>query len=217
MESMTEARPCCVKSLISDAAMDLAFKGVVELMPSWSFEPITMIRLAEISQKSRPQQDRSVGEEFLAVDEVAVSSPTLRRVLDPFESRVIWVRRQVDSIQGNMPTERRGWFQLNVEKPISEIVAELDSWARKKVERFPKPPEILSGPTQHLTRREVEILDRLSKGERYCDISDSLGVSIDTVRGHLRRLYPKLGVHCRTAAVAVYLETRTLVHGTTIS
>lgn len=57
-----------------------------------------------------------------------------------------------------------------------------------------------------LTRRESEILDNLSKGYRNKQIADLLGITIDTVRAHLRSIYDKLHVDSRTAAVRQYLS-----------
>lgn len=57
-----------------------------------------------------------------------------------------------------------------------------------------------------LTPREREVLDLLSKGHRYKEISDTLSISFDTVRAHLRNIYDKLHVRSRTEAVVKYLQ-----------
>ncbi len=61
-------------------------------------------------------------------------------------------------------------------------------------------------PTANLTAREQEILERLAQGYRYKEIADSLSISFDTVRSHLRNIYDKLHVHSRTEAVLKYLK-----------
>jgi DNA-binding CsgD family transcriptional regulator len=48
-----------------------------------------------------------------------------------------------------------------------------------------------------LTAREVEVLQLLSKGRSKAYIAETLFISENTVRGHSRRLYVKLGVHSR--------------------
>jgi DNA-binding CsgD family transcriptional regulator len=53
-----------------------------------------------------------------------------------------------------------------------------------------------------LTAREREVLDWLSGGKTDRDIADILGISPRTVHKHLQRIYEKLGVETRTAAVA---------------
>ena len=46
-----------------------------------------------------------------------------------------------------------------------------------------------------LTARESEILLLLAQGIRAPEIEDTLGISIDTVRSHIKHLYAKLDVH----------------------
>jgi two-component system NarL family response regulator len=69
--------------------------------------------------------------------------------------------------------------------------------------------------TRHLSSalsgREVEVLELVSKGMRNKEISAALGVSQETVQTYLKRLFLKLGVNDRTAAVTVAL-TRGIVH-----
>ena len=52
-----------------------------------------------------------------------------------------------------------------------------------------------------LTVREAEVLRWLSGGKTDRDIGCILGISTRTVHKHLQRIYEKLGVETRTAAV----------------
>lgn len=52
-----------------------------------------------------------------------------------------------------------------------------------------------------LTPREKEILELLAHGEMYKEVSHKLGISLDTVRTHIRHIYEKLQVRSRTEAV----------------
>ena len=72
--------------------------------------------------------------------------------------------------------------------------------ARLVVEKF-RQPAPSANPDQELSWREQEILQLLAQGYLYKEIAASLGVSIDTVRCHLRHVYEKL--HVRTRAEAV--------------
>ena len=56
-----------------------------------------------------------------------------------------------------------------------------------------------------LTAREQEVLRELAQGKSNRDIAESLWVSDDTVKSHLRRIYRKLGVGTRAEAVALYI------------
>jgi DNA-binding NarL/FixJ family response regulator len=77
--------------------------------------------------------------------------------------------------------------------------------ARMVVETFQKPA--LEEPTHsELSGRETEILALVAKGRTNKEIGPALNISYDTVRAHLRRIYEKLHVRCRTEAVMKYLE-----------
>lgn len=52
-----------------------------------------------------------------------------------------------------------------------------------------------------LSDRERQILEQLARGLRYKEIADTLHLSIDTVRTHIRNLYDKLQVSSRTDAL----------------
>lgn len=54
----------------------------------------------------------------------------------------------------------------------------------------------------NLSPREKEILSVLSKGESYKMIAGKLGISLDTVRTHIKKIYEKLHVHSQTEAVS---------------
>ena len=72
--------------------------------------------------------------------------------------------------------------------------------ARMVVETFQKPA--LEEPTHsELSGRETEILALVAKGRTNKEIGPALNISYDTVRAHLRRIYEKLHVRCRTEAV----------------
>jgi DNA-binding NarL/FixJ family response regulator len=52
-----------------------------------------------------------------------------------------------------------------------------------------------------LTKREVEVLEQLSKGFSYTAIADNLFLSPSTVRKHIENIYNKLKVHSKLEAV----------------
>lgn len=58
-----------------------------------------------------------------------------------------------------------------------------------------------------LSSRELEVLKSLSKGLSYKMVADELGISIDTIRSHIRRIYDKLHVNSLPEAVSkVFLK-----------
>jgi DNA-binding NarL/FixJ family response regulator len=97
----------------------------------------------------------------------------------------------------------------------AELVAALEQVAAGDlVVSEPRPhthpldsPE-LSWPLRHrgLTVRESEAMALLVLGQRNREIADSMYVSVDTVKTHLRNAYRKLQVRNRAEAVATALE-----------
>ena len=57
-----------------------------------------------------------------------------------------------------------------------------------------------------LTERELEVLQRVTYGERNKEIAARLSISEPTVKSHLANIYYKLGVDSRASAVAVAME-----------
>lgn len=76
--------------------------------------------------------------------------------------------------------------------------------ARRVVEVF-RQKDLSAKNTAALSHRENEILSCLAKGYRYKEIAGLSGISIETVRTHIRHIYEKLHVHSRTEAVLKYL------------
>ncbi len=60
----------------------------------------------------------------------------------------------------------------------------------------------------NLTAREEETLILLSKGYSNKEIADRLGLSIETVRSHLKHIYEKMHVRSRAEAVAHYMTAK---------
>jgi len=88
--------------------------------------------------------------------------------------------------------------------PLSNVVA------RRIVRSFerPAPPPLRHEPVPdqmgELTQRERDVLELLSTGLLYKEIAVELGVSLNTVMTHMRRIYKKLHVTSRHYAVERY-------------
>ncbi|HKJ45271.1 MAG TPA: response regulator transcription factor [Balneolales bacterium] len=76
--------------------------------------------------------------------------------------------------------------------------------ARKVVSAFQKVPANNEVNDNPLTVREKEVLQLLSKGYLYKEISDQLNISTGTVRQHIHKIYEKLHVQNRTEAINKY-------------
>jgi DNA-binding NarL/FixJ family response regulator len=77
--------------------------------------------------------------------------------------------------------------------------------ARKVIGYFQQIPKTAPA-VETLTPREKEVLSLLAKGYPYKRIANDLGIAIGTLRVHLRAIYDKLHVHCRTEATLKYLK-----------
>ncbi|MGO9261210.1 MAG: response regulator [Bryobacteraceae bacterium] len=80
----------------------------------------------------------------------------------------------------------------------------------------PIPPEVAQRLTGRmfqtpLTARETEVLRLVARGMRNKEIAGELGISDETVQGHVKNILTKLSVHDRTEAVAVAVR-RGIVH-----
>lgn len=77
------------------------------------------------------------------------------------------------------------------------------SIARKVIQTFPSRIGH-SADLDQLTARESQVLQFLAKGLSYKLVASELGISVETVRTHIKRIYEKLHVHSVTEAVAKY-------------
>ena len=77
--------------------------------------------------------------------------------------------------------------------PMTPIIA------KKVLNYFSETPE--EQEDFNLTKREKEILHELVNGLSYKKISDTLYISLDTVRSHIKNIYQKLHVNSKSEAI----------------
>jgi DNA-binding NarL/FixJ family response regulator len=78
------------------------------------------------------------------------------------------------------------------------------------------PPEVADQLIEHigdetLSKREVEVLQKVAAGNRNSDIAALLFISEETVKGHVKHIMEKLGASDRTEAVAIGIR-RGFIH-----
>jgi DNA-binding NarL/FixJ family response regulator len=82
--------------------------------------------------------------------------------------------------------------------------------ARTLIKRYRAPAQMAPAPTEQpvadalLSERELDVLTGIGKGFSYAEVAQALGVSTNTVRTHIRRIYEKLSVNSRAEAVYEY-------------
>jgi two-component system nitrate/nitrite response regulator NarP len=68
--------------------------------------------------------------------------------------------------------------------------------------------ELAEDPLDSLSPRERELLSDLGSGRTNAELARNLGVSVNTVKFHLRNLFDKLQVRSRAQAVQLWHESR---------
>ncbi|GAA2093756.1 response regulator transcription factor [Streptomyces albiaxialis] len=104
-------------------------------------------------------------------------------------------------------------YLLKAERPEELFAAIRDAASGRTALSAPVADRVLArmrSPRPDLSEREREILGQLARGLANREIARALFLSEATVKSRLRRIYDKLGVDTRTAAVAVAKEQRLL-------
>ncbi len=85
--------------------------------------------------------------------------------------------------------------------PMSPDIARMVVLALQRPGRIDKPE-------QALTPHELRIVRMLAEGDSYHEVGDRLGITVNTVRNYIRRIYEKLHVHTKSQAVSKALRGR---------
>src|SRR5687768_14738059 len=103
------------------------------------------------------------------------------------------VARLYELIKGGIPMSR----------PILQMVLQR---ARRSSAQMAAVRPDTEGGRGLLTERQCEILKLLQLGHSYEDIGVALGLSVNTVRTHLRTIYERLGASTKVEAVMIAME-----------
>lgn len=93
-----------------------------------------------------------------------------------------------------------------------------DTFHEKKRKQFIENPETLDTDTRiaaiaqefGLSAREQEVIKLLTEGKSYKEISEELYISINTVKTHIRNIYPKMDITSRHEIVNIIHNTTTI-------
>lgn len=66
----------------------------------------------------------------------------------------------------------------------------------------------VKSPDVDLTDRQKDILQGLVDGKSYKMIADSCGITLETVRDHIKKIYRKLQINSRGELVSMLLDKR---------
>ena len=92
-----------------------------------------------------------------------------------------------------------------VRKDLLDIIRQVHA-GQKRI-----PPEVAAALAEHacddgLSLREIEVLRLISGGNANKEIAFQLSITEETVKGHMKSIFNKLGVHDRAHAVVVGLK-----------
>ena len=86
-------------------------------------------------------------------------------------------------------------------RPFSDRDRDRAEMVRPQLAQLYRLSSVATSDTATLTPREREVLEWLAAGKTNRDIAEIIGAKPRTVEKHLERVYQKLGVETRTAAV----------------
>lgn len=96
-----------------------------------------------------------------------------------------------------------------LERAIEEAIeggAPMSSTIARRLLRIVASLPDVGHDAESLTPRECEVVQELARGHTYEGAAARLGISVDTLRGHVRSTYRKLSVNSRTEAVMAALR-----------
>lgn len=182
------------------------------LMGSSEFQLVSIYSSAEEAVKKIPEDNPDVV--LMDINLGAMSGTDAIRMLKQQCPNIRFLMCTVyeddDNIFEALAAGASGYI-LKKSKPLEIINAIKDLYyggapmssqiARKVVASFQKKETAQPSRTlEVLTDREYEILEALVSGKLYKEISDSLFISIETVRKHVYNIYKKLHVNNRVEA-----------------
>lgn len=158
----------------------------------------------ELAKRDQQQADlssalRETGHGLLALDDrdrIAHATPGARECLERYFPNAGHADR--------LPAPIVDWLAAGAHEPftlrvgVERLILRSPRQTSRRLlllseERYPPLPE-------HLTPREIEVLEWLAQGKSNAAIATILGVTPGTVKLHVQRIFTKLGVGNRTAA-----------------
>jgi DNA-binding CsgD family transcriptional regulator len=121
-----------------------------------------------------------------------------RNKRDGYDSLYIALRRQPYAING---------AEARLRLLADSIIHQVDvAYRNVTALRTTKAPSIERTPSGLLSVREEEIASWLCQGKTNVQVAQLLGISVNTVKNHVQRIFDKVGASNRTEAVAKYLS-----------
>jgi LuxR family maltose regulon positive regulatory protein len=161
------------------------------------------------------------------IRQVAEAEGRVLRVIEILALHALALQGGGDTAQAMTMMERaltlaepEGYIRIFVDEgsPMARVLYEALSrgiapdYVRRLLAAFPvaEPEQTSPSKTQAprseliepLSERELQVLELIAEGLTNQEIASRLYLSLNTIKGHIRNIYGKLGVHSRTQAVA---------------
>jgi LuxR family maltose regulon positive regulatory protein len=153
----------------------------------WEDERLKVMVLQAVAHHAHGEKDKAVQ---LLGDALALAEPGgfIRTFVD----------EGIPMAQLLLEAAARGIMPDYTAKLLAAFEAEEQRSAGKSRLPISPPPQPLVEP---LSPRELEVLQLIAQGLSNREISERLFLALDTIKGHNRRIYSKLGVKSRTQAI----------------
>lgn len=154
----------------------------------------------EISTHIITEEDIPSPSEILLNVKVSVNKEQFNNLLqqDAIKKAKLSIHLSMDSAKTlEYPLSKSEWF-LQQNQPIGASISNMKSINFSSYQNSLNP--------FGLSPREKDIMRLLAQGLLYKEIACELGISIFTVKNHLKKIYPKLGASNRSEAILKYLK-----------
>ena len=123
--------------------------------------------------------------------------------------REIMAGAGVLALAGALPSAARAAGFVSKRAPPERLLDVLSAVAAgDMVFPFVDIRKMRADPLENLTLRERSLLSALGSGHTNSQLAKDFGVSINTIKFHLRNLFEKLEVRNRAQAIALFLEMK---------
>jgi DNA-binding NarL/FixJ family response regulator len=128
---------------------------------------------------------------------------------DGFVAGVVLATRNITTLKQALFEAKRSLQEktnqlLDVERGMRQIADTLQRSPRSNARQSPASGLHTSA---FLSGREQEVVNLLRRGTRLRSIAQTLGISIETVRRHVKSMFRKTGVHSQEALVKLFYDT----------
>jgi len=120
---------------------------------------------------------------------------------------VVYTGDETKSVPSQVMTHGGAAFVSKSEQPAVLLDTIAAVAAGRMVFPYMDVRSVYDNPLSTLTRREMEVLADLSSGRTNKQIARDLGLSLNTIKFHVRNLFQKLGVNSRSQAISLYLKS----------